>query len=166
MNRTFAAAGAAIVIGAAALTGCSSPTPYAPTSYGASGQCYYVDHPAEVIALQRAGLCPVNWGAYPAPTWYRARYADYFDSPAYYDHYVPVSVRKVYVTHVTTWNRANAGTVKAQRVYVGKNASTYSSGNGRGDRAGGSGYSRPTSSSKSRVSVGSSRRSYSSGSRK
>lgn len=165
MKRTLTIAAAA-AIGAAALTGCSDgdSTAYAPDNYGANGQCYYIDNPAEVAALQAAGLCPVGWIAYPAPVWYRARYAGYFDSPAYYNHYVPVSVRKVYVTHVTTWNKTNSSAIKTQqRVSVGNNKSSYSSGNSRGDRAGGG---QSSSSSGLRVSVGSSSRSYSSGSRR
>lgn len=147
----------AAVLALSSVTACSAS--YAtPAAYGDSGHCFYVDSPAEVSALQHAGLCPVNWVAYPAPVWYRARYADYLAAPVYYNAYVPATVRTTYVSHVTVWNKSNSSAIQTQRVAVSNSRSSYSPGNARSsDRAGGSG---------SRVSVGGSSRSFSSGSRR
>ena len=109
MRRLIAAAAAALGTAAVTVTaGCGlSPQPltYAPAAYGQNGQCYYVSSPAEAVALRQAGLCPRSWIAAPMPlSWEEAYYA-YYDSPAYYDTYVPVRYRTVYISHETTFGR-------------------------------------------------------------
>lgn len=101
--KTRKAAGLLATVGlAAALTaGCSSQAPapltYAPAAYGVPGHCYYVDDPAEVRALQDAGLCPRSWAPTLMPAAWEEEYYAYYDSPAYYDTYVPARARTAYV---------------------------------------------------------------------
>ena len=62
---------AAALVAVAALAACSATDgtyAAAPPAYGASGACYYVDDVAEAVALQAAGLCPVNWMPAPMPS--------------------------------------------------------------------------------------------------
>lgn len=103
-----AAAGAAVT--AAAVAGCGSgavPLTYAPDAYGVPGHCYYVNSAAEAIALQAAGLCPRSWAPTLMPPAWEEEYYSYYDSPAYYDTYVPARARAVYVTRETSFGRAN-----------------------------------------------------------
>jgi len=80
---------------------------YAPAAYGVSGHCYYVNSPAEVTALEAAGLCPRSWAPALMPTAWEDEYYSYYDSPAYYDTYVPARVRTVYVRTETTFGKSN-----------------------------------------------------------
>lgn len=97
------------------LSGCGTPAPYVggcagtcqPPAYGADGHCYYVDDPAEVVALQAAGLCPVNWTPIIMPSPWRSQYAWYYDSPRYYGTYVPPARRTTYITHVHVYESHN-----------------------------------------------------------
>lgn len=73
---------------------------YAPSAYGEHNRCYYAYDPMEVRYLQDAGLCPRTWAAYPMPVYWHATYYMYYDSPSYYDHYIPVSRRTYYRTTV------------------------------------------------------------------
>lgn len=96
----------AAAIATLTITGCgpdSQPVTYAPAAYGVSGHCYYIDDPAEAIALENAGLCPHTWHPALMPMWWHEEYFNYYDSPAYYNRYVPVRVRTVYVTHERTF---------------------------------------------------------------
>jgi hypothetical protein len=106
MIKTAATAATVPVITAAAVAGCSSapaPVTYAPAAYGVAGHCYYVDSPAEAAALQAAGLCPRSWAPTIMPTEWHQEYYSYYDSTAYYDTYVPVRVRTVYVQRETSF---------------------------------------------------------------
>jgi|SRR5947209_5164854 len=73
---------------------------YAPDAYGENGHCYYAYDPAEVIALQQAGLCPQSWTPLTMPLYWHSMYYMYYDSPSYYDHYIPVARRTYYRTTV------------------------------------------------------------------
>jgi hypothetical protein len=73
---------------------------YAPDAYGENGRCYYAYDPAEVVALQRAGLCPRTWTPVIMPVVWHSTYYMYYDSPSYYDHYIPVQRRTYYRTTV------------------------------------------------------------------
>lgn len=115
---------------AAALTGCgsnSTPVSYAPAAYGANGQCYYDQSPAEATALLAAGLCPAGWVPTPMPLAWQEEYWGYYSSPSYYNSYVPMSYRTVYVTHETTFHTtyaAQINTASAKAVYKGSNGKT------------------------------------------
>lgn len=111
--RTILAA-LAIVLAAAGCgsLGSSQPVTYAPAAYGASGQCYYVTSPAEVVALERAGLCPPDWGAAPMPASWLEEYYAFYDSPAYYDTYVPVKIRTVYVARERSFGRSHSTAIR------------------------------------------------------
>jgi len=102
MSRTLTRLAAILPAAAIALAGCGSTTndPPGPTTYGEAGACYYVDDPSEVVALQDAGYCPRNWSPAPMPSPWYDQWAWYYSSPRYYDTYVPVSRRTVYVQHV------------------------------------------------------------------
>jgi hypothetical protein len=123
---------------AATLTACGGsgqPVTYAPAAYGANGQCYYVDSPAEAIALERAGLCPPSWHPAPMPVSWLEEYYPYYDSPAYYDTYVPARVRTVYVTRQRSFgasHRSAITTLTRKATYRGSNGSTV-----RGTKLGG-----------------------------
>ncbi len=172
---------ARILAAAAALTvsalgaGCSrQPVAYGPAAYGETGQCYYVDDPAEAIALQAADLCPSGWVPAPMPLYWHARYAMYYDSPGYYNRYVPAQSRTVYVTHVHTFESKHSADIARQRpsaTYKGSDGKSYTGSKvspgsfGGGARSGGGGGGSRSSSGTVRSSgVGSSSRS-SSGSR-
>src|SRR5205807_4121319 len=73
---------------------------YAPDAYGENVHCYYVYDPAEVIALQQADLCPQSWTPLMMPLYWHSMYYTYYDSPSYYDHYIPVARRTYYRTTV------------------------------------------------------------------
>ncbi len=110
-TRTAAGTAAAVIATAALAAGCASAPPvpltYAPAAYGVSGHCYYVDDPAEVVALQAAGLCPRTWVPTLMPVAWEETYYSYYDSPAYYDTYVPARSRTVYVQRATTFGSRN-----------------------------------------------------------
>jgi hypothetical protein len=126
-KRALTAAAALAAAGAAA-TGCSSetgPLTYAPAAYGVSGHCYYVNSPAEAVALQAAGLCPQSWAPTLMPVTWEDEYYSYYDSPAYYDTYVPVKVRTVYVQRETTFGKSNRTAITAR-----SKSATYKSSSG------------------------------------
>lgn len=157
------------------LAGCSgfgqsAPVSYSPAAYGQNGVCYYVNSPAEVVALQNAGLCPRTWVAGPMPDYWLNEYYPYYSSPVYYTSYVPVRLRATYVrtehtyyaahssairtaSSKATYKSSSGGTVKGTTVI--KSKSTFGSGTagtsfGSGKRSGStSGY---TGSSGSRTS--------------
>ena len=137
LSRFVTAAVTAVAL-AAALAACSATDgtyAAAPPAYGASGSCYYVDDVAEVTSLQAAGMCPVNWMPAPMPMAWRNQYAWYYDSPRYYDTYVPASRRTTYVTHVKVYEKAQPQAVrtapKVTRPAQSKSSSLFGSGNGR-----------------------------------
>jgi len=112
-NITFlAAAGAAAA--AVIVTGCGSsqPVTYAPAAYGVPGHCYYVSSPAEAVALEQAGLCPSSWAATPMPATWLEAYYPFYDSPSYYDVYVPARARTVYITRESTFGRSHQSAIR------------------------------------------------------
>lgn len=135
--RKWIAAIAAIIVAGAVLTACSSHTTYAGgppqlDAYGESGRCYYIDSPDEAYALQQAGRCPRNWSPSPMPASWRSSHAYFYDSPDYYNTYVPASRRTTYVSSVKTYERTNPGIVRtAPRVTQRKSVSQFGGGNGR-----------------------------------
>ena len=80
--------------------------------YGEHGRCYYVDSPAEVAQLIDAGRCPVSWMPAPMPIAWHDRYAYVYDSPSYYNTYVPRANRATYVTHVRVYESAHPAAVR------------------------------------------------------
>lgn len=66
---------------------------YTPQYLGENGMCYYLDDPAEALALIAAGLCQPGWRPTVMPLAFHATYADYLASPAYYNTYPPVQYR-------------------------------------------------------------------------
>lgn len=131
--RTFATAlGTGIL---AATTGCSlgstgdDPATYTPAAYGVAGHCYYIDNPAEALALEAAGLCPSGWAPTLMPLAWHEEYAAYYDSPAYYGTYVPVRYRTVYVSHVTVFQtryRTQISSASSRAVYRSSSGGTVS----------------------------------------
>lgn len=117
-----------------AVAGCSSPRPpvtYAPVAYGevvgGQGRCYYVQDPAEVAALQQAGLCPATWLAYQAPPVWEATYWDWYSSPSYYGTYVPITRRATY-TSVTVVSFQSTHTADISRL---SKTATYKGSDGK-----------------------------------
>lgn len=104
-------------------------TSYAPAAYGVQASngfdCYYIDDPAEATSMIAAGLCPA--GSIPTlmPLAWHEMYYDYYASPAYYNTYVPVRYRTVWVSQSTSFYNTNKTTI----VVVQKNA-TYKGSNG------------------------------------
>lgn len=127
--RAFLAA----LLAAVSLTACGSgqPVSYAPMAYGQNNQCYYLDDPAEAIALQHAGLCgPTGnyWVPTPMPLLWHQMYYPYYSSPAYYNTYVVVAHRTTFVSTQATFGRTYASQIKtesAQAKYRGSNGKTY-----------------------------------------
>lgn len=142
----------------AALGGCARhrTVSYAPAAYGMQVgnvyECYYVDNPAEVQTLIARGLCPV--GAVPTrmPESRLDEYFAYYDSPAYYNTYVPAAYRtgyintyhSYYVQHVTvinaasrsaSWKSSDGKTVSGSQVDTAK--MTFSTGSGSTSTMGG-----------------------------
>ena len=110
ITRTSAAL-TAVVTALIILAGCgqddSQPVTYTPAAYGIPGHCYYVDDPAEAIALRADGRCPASWAPTLMPVAWHERYYPYYDSPAYYGRYVPARSRTVFTQHETTFGHAN-----------------------------------------------------------
>lgn len=139
----------------------SGPATYAPAAYGAPGHCYYIQDPAEAIALEQAGLCPRGWVPTLAPLYWQQEYWPYYSSPAYYSHYVPARYRTAYVTRERTFGRSYrsaiairsraavyrssaGGTVKGSKVLTSRarfGSGTAGVSYGGGKRSGTSGYS-------------------------
>ncbi len=152
-NLAAVLATAAAVSTSAAACSSTPDAVYAPAAYGVPGYCYYVNSPAEAVALIAAGLCPSSWVPALAPLSWQETYWDYYDSPAYYDTYVPVSYRTVYVQRETAFGRtyrpqisarsktatyrsSNGGTVKGSALPTGK--SRFGSGSAGTSHGGGS----------------------------
>lgn len=109
LSKVLAGLATAAVIGASAASatacGSASPDTYAPAAYGVPGHCYYVQDPAEALALEAAGLCPQGWVPTLAPLYWQETYYSYYSSPAYVNVYVPARVRTVYVQRETSFGR-------------------------------------------------------------
>lgn len=123
--RKLAAAAvlAAITAGSAAACGTSSPVTYQPAAYGANGQCYYDEYPAEAAALLASDACQPGWVPAPMPLAWQLMYYPYYSSPAYYGRYVPAGYRTVYVSHETTFRAQHAAAITT----ASKNAAYKSS---------------------------------------
>ncbi len=118
---------------AATATACtSSPAvSYAPAAYGVPGHCYYIDDPAEATALIAAGLCPASWTPTLMPLAWHEEYYNYYASGAYYNTYVPVRYRTVWVSQSTSFYNTNKTTilvVQKQATYKGSNGKTVTGG--------------------------------------
>jgi hypothetical protein len=118
-----------------ALSGCSKskPVAYAPTAYGMQVggvfQCYYVDSPAEVQTLIARGLCPPGSVPTHMPESWLNEYFAYYDSPAYYNTYVPVAYRTRYVGTYHTYYTQHASVIDAaskSATWMGSNGKTVS----------------------------------------
>lgn len=98
-----------------------------PSSYGENGRCYYVDSPAEVNGLWERNYCPRTWVPYPMPIYWHDRYAPYYAGPGYYNTFVPVAQRPVYISQQATYVNSRQGEIKsavAQASYQGANGKT------------------------------------------
>jgi hypothetical protein len=120
------------LVAAAALVACSghSPTYVAqplPDAYGEGGHCYYVSSVAEVAALQARGDCPSNWTPMLMPAAWHARYYWYYDTPRYYNTYVPVAYRTTYRTNMQAFQRSNATLIAQQKQVYGSSRRTTTS---------------------------------------
>lgn len=131
MKRIVLSAIAAVM----AVTGLSAcgqgSTYYHPAAYGQNGHCYYINNPAEAIALQHAGLCPNTWLPMQAPLAWQEMYYPYYSSPAYYNAYVPVGLRRGYITSEQSFGRTyHSAILTAERSAVYKSntgkTTTYS----------------------------------------
>jgi hypothetical protein len=93
-----------------ALVGCGGgghPVACRPLIFGGGGHCYYAQSPAEVVALQQAGLCDPTWTPLlMSPAWHAA-YWPYYSSPAYYSLYVPRAQRSSYAGLERSWGSTN-----------------------------------------------------------
>lgn len=158
MTRRITALIAGLFIAVAALAGCSHSTPvsYAPAAYGVqvggTYECYYVNYPDEVQTLIAHGCCPVGSVATRAPESWLDEYFLYYDSPAYYNVYVPGAYRTTYIStyhtyyvqHTTvintasrnaTWKGSNGKTVSGSQVNTAK--MKFSTGSGSTGNVGG-----------------------------
>jgi hypothetical protein len=115
-------------------------------------ECYYVDNPAEVQTLIANGRCPVGSVPTRMPEEWLNQYFAYYDSPAYYNTYVPVAYRSgyvgtyhtYYVQHTTvinaasksgSWAGSNGKTVSGSQVDTAK--MKFSTGSGSNSTMGG-----------------------------
>ncbi|MBS2550007.1 hypothetical protein KGQ19_24385 [Catenulispora sp. NL8] len=158
MTRRLAILIAGLFAALATLSGCAKHTPvsYAPAAYGMQVgsvyECYYVDNPAEVQTLIARGLCPVGSVPTRMPQSWLNQYFAYYDSPAYYNTYVPVSYRgnyigtyhSYYLVHTNdiraaaaaaTWKGSNGKTVSGTQVDTAK--MKFSTGSGSNSSMGG-----------------------------
>lgn len=116
----------------AALTGCShsAPVSYSPAAYGevvgGQGRCYYDDDVYEAQQLLLDGSCPAGWVAYPMPLAWHESYWGFYSSPSYYNRYVIVSHRTVYVSHETTFH-----TTYSTQINTASKTATYKGSNGK-----------------------------------
>ncbi len=113
-----------LLVAAIALTSCGlnlgpdrwvTQDVYRPAAFGENGQCYYVLDPNEVDALIADGLCQPAWRVTPAPAYWVARYAPYYDSPAYYDVYVRPDRRPLFRERQVAWEKVNSGLISSER---------------------------------------------------
>jgi len=158
MTRRIAVLIAGLFIAVATLAGCShaAPVSYAPAAYGVQAgsvyDCYYVYGAMEVDALIAHGYCPPGSVPTHMPDAYLNTYFSYYDSPAYYDVYVPSPVRTAYVStyhtyyvqHTAvittasksaTWKGSNGKTVSGAKVNTAK--MKFSTGSGSTGKVGG-----------------------------
>lgn len=99
---------------------------YSPAAYGQNGQCYYVNNPAEAIALQQAGRCPSYWVPTIMPVYWHETYFLYYGSPRYYDHFVGASYRTTYINEVHTFE-----TVHRTEIVQRQNSATWKGSDGK-----------------------------------
>lgn len=88
---------------------------YQPRYFGENGTCYFIDYPYEVDALVVDGLCQPHWRVAQAPAYWVARYAPFYDSPAYYNVYVRPNDRAAFTSRHVAWERLNKGLIEAER---------------------------------------------------
>lgn len=109
---------------AVALTGCGlnlgedqwvASDVFQPRYMGENATCYYIDDPNEADALLVDGLCQPSWRVARAPAYWVARYAPYYDSPAYYNVYVRPDRREYFSRNQTAWESANKGLIENER---------------------------------------------------
>lgn len=122
---------AATVLAAVLLAGCGGghAVAYRPAAYGEGTSCYYVNSPAEAIALQAAGLCQPGWVPTLMPVYWHQRYYPYYASPAYYHVYVPAPARSAYAGAERSWgasNRTAIATAAREATYKGSNGKVVS----------------------------------------
>lgn len=119
---------------------------YAPAAYGVqvgnAFDCYYVDDVTEVTNMVAAGLCPANSIPTLMPLTWHETYAYYYDSPGYYNTYIPVARRSTYINvTVVNFNKQYGSQIKtasANATYKGSNGTTVrGSGLGSGTTFGG-----------------------------
>ena len=116
----------AALLGAALIAGCSSTTHHRTTTtvttvadngsmtmvaYGEHNHCYYVDSPAEALALIAAGLCPAGWTPYRMPTYWEDEYWYYYDSPTYIRGFVPQARQTTYNTTIVSFQKSNSSAI-------------------------------------------------------
>lgn len=108
-----------VLIAVAGLTACgeAKADEFIPATYGADGQCYYVESEEEVRVLKDDGLCeqadrPTQASSTTSGTEWLLLYALFLNSPAYYDRYVPAATRTVYIERRTEFNRVNDAKIK------------------------------------------------------
>jgi hypothetical protein len=120
--KRYIAALATAAVALLGLTGCGrdSDVVYRPASFGAPGQCYYVQVPDEAYALVADGLCQPGWAPTLAPSWWTLAYADYLFGPSsyYVAHYVPAGNRVNYASYGNTYVTVH----KTEIVAAGKSA--------------------------------------------
>jgi len=109
-RAVLAALASVMVLGGA--VACGSDNDYRPAAYGENGQCYFVDDPREVDVLYQNGNCPRDWRPVIMPLFWHQQYYPYYSSPAYYNTYVPVSSRTVYVERSTNFGSTYASQIK------------------------------------------------------
>ena len=110
---------AAALLAAGGLAACATDdTSYTPAAFGPPGYCYYLYSPYECYG-QHPGmplLMPLYW---------HQRYAAYYDSPAYVQHYVPSQYRSTATTSGRAFEQRYSSQIKAQA-----SAATYRSSSG------------------------------------
>ena len=88
---------------------------YQPRYMGENATCYYIDDPNEAEALLADGLCQPTWRVAQAPPYWMARYAPYYDSPAYYEVYVRPDRRSLYQSKQVGWEKSNTSLIKSEQ---------------------------------------------------
>lgn len=149
----------AAVFGVSLVAACGETVSYTPAAYGeqvqlmpgqqyvgANGQtvvvaqaqnswvCYFTDSYLEIALLHQAGLCPDAWtpmlmASISQGLAWHYRYAAFYDSPAYYNRYVPASYRTTYVTHVHTFevqHRSDIDKAETTAKWRGTDGKTHS----------------------------------------
>jgi hypothetical protein len=120
---------AAVAVAGLGACGGGQRVAYRPTAFGEFDHCYFINSPAEAIALQAAGLCQPGWSPLMAPAYWHARYAPFYSSPSYVRVYVPASERDTFTRSERTWAGANRGVIAAEAkkaTYLGSNGKRVS----------------------------------------